>query len=50
VLYVADGPEALVSRPLSTNRGGHPITLTTLLRICESLDVRLGAILAGMDR
>jgi len=29
---------------------GRPITLTTLLRICEALDVRLTTILAGLDR
>jgi transcriptional regulator with XRE-family HTH domain len=29
---------------------GRPITLTTLLRICEALDVRLTAIVAGLDR
>ena len=29
---------------------GRPITLTTLLRICEALDVRLTTIVAGLDR
>ena len=29
---------------------GRPITLTTLLRICEALEVRLNIILAGLDR
>jgi transcriptional regulator with XRE-family HTH domain len=29
---------------------GRPITLTTLLRICEALDVRLTTILAGLDQ
>jgi DNA-binding Xre family transcriptional regulator len=29
---------------------GRPITLTTLLRICEALDVRLTTILARLDR
>jgi DNA-binding Xre family transcriptional regulator len=29
---------------------GRPITLTTLLRICEALDVRLTTMLAGLDR
>jgi transcriptional regulator with XRE-family HTH domain len=29
---------------------GRPITLTTLLRICEALDVRLTAIVARLDR
>jgi DNA-binding Xre family transcriptional regulator len=29
---------------------GRPITLTTLLRICEALDVMLTGILAGLDR
>jgi DNA-binding Xre family transcriptional regulator len=29
---------------------GRPITLTTLLRICETLDVRLTAMVAGLDR
>lgn len=28
---------------------GRPITLTTLLRICEALEVRLGRILSGLD-
>jgi len=28
---------------------GRPITLTTLLRICEALDVKLTTILAGLD-
>ena len=29
---------------------GRPITLTTLLRICEALDVGLVTILVGLDR
>ena len=29
---------------------GRPITLTTLLRICEALDVRVAKMLAGLDR
>ncbi|MGA8149505.1 MAG: helix-turn-helix transcriptional regulator [Terriglobales bacterium] len=29
---------------------GRPITLTTLLRICEALDVRLTTMLVGLDR
>jgi transcriptional regulator with XRE-family HTH domain len=29
---------------------GRPITLTTLLRICDALDVRLTTMLAGLDR
>jgi len=29
---------------------GRPITLTTLLRICEALEARLTTILAGLDR
>ena len=29
---------------------GRPITLTTLLRICDALDVRLMTTLAGLDR
>ena len=29
---------------------GRPITLTTLLRICDALDVRLSTVLHGLDR
>jgi DNA-binding Xre family transcriptional regulator len=29
---------------------GRPITLTTLLRICEALNVKLTKVLAGLDR
>jgi DNA-binding Xre family transcriptional regulator len=29
---------------------GRPITLTTLLRVCEALEVRLTTILAGLER
>jgi len=29
---------------------GRPITLTTLLRICDALDARLTTILLGQDR
>jgi len=29
---------------------GRPITLTTLLRICEALDVRLITMVEGLDR
>jgi len=29
---------------------GRPITLTTLLRICDALDVRLSTVLRGLDQ
>jgi DNA-binding Xre family transcriptional regulator len=29
---------------------GRPITLTTLLRICEALDVRVATMLTGLER
>jgi DNA-binding Xre family transcriptional regulator len=29
---------------------GRPITLTTLLRICEALDVKVATMLAGMEQ
>ena len=29
---------------------GRPITLTTLLRICDALEIRLSTMIAGLDR
>jgi hypothetical protein len=36
--------------PLAMDRSRAPITLTTLLRICEALEVRLAKMVAGSNR